>query len=278
MLRLIKTDLKRILKDKLFLVTLILAGIFAVITPVLYKIIAVTLGSIDEEMTEMLGMFVHTKDMFFSSFSLGNNFGLVLPIFIAIIICKDYSYGTIRNKIICGHSRTNIFLSIFISGAIVMCGVILVHALLSLGVGSLFFKYKDGAFTAKDFAYLLESVAFQLLVYVFISALICFLCSMCKNAGVCIVLYIAIMFASILLGTILSVGVDMSAFGEGNKTLARVLEFLLDSNVFTSNSSVIGRVDVYKAGDVLKLILAPTGFAALFVGLGILGFNKRDLK
>ena len=44
MLRLIKTDLKRIIKDKLFLITLIIAVVFALMNPLIYKLLTVALG------------------------------------------------------------------------------------------------------------------------------------------------------------------------------------------------------------------------------------------
>ena len=116
MIDLLKTDLKRAVKDKLFIVICIIAGAFAIITPLLYKVIFVVLKFDEEAMQEleMLGMgIMNAKSIFFSSFSLGNNFGLILPIFVAIILCKDFSNGTIRNKIICGKSRTSIYFSLF---------------------------------------------------------------------------------------------------------------------------------------------------------------------
>ena len=42
---------------------------------------------------------------------------------------KDFSYGTIRNKIISGSSRTNVFLSLFIS-----CSIVIVLAMAAAGI------------------------------------------------------------------------------------------------------------------------------------------------
>ena len=86
MLRLIKTDLKRIIKDKLFLITLIIAVVFALMNPLIYKLLTVALGFEGEDMG-MLGILISSKQLLFSSFSLSNNFGLMLPVFISIIIC-----------------------------------------------------------------------------------------------------------------------------------------------------------------------------------------------
>ena len=103
MINLIKTDTKRILKDKLFLVVCIIALCLSVFMPLLYKAMFSGMEVVEEDMFAEMFM-ISGKSLFFDSFSAGNNMGLIAPVFIAIIICKDFSQGTIRNKIICGKS------------------------------------------------------------------------------------------------------------------------------------------------------------------------------
>ena len=277
MLRLIKTDLKRIIKDKLFLITLIIAVVFALMNPLIYKLLTVALGFEGEDMG-MLGILISSKQLLFSSFSLSNNFGLMIPVFISIIICKDFSYGTIRNKIICGHSRVKVFFSIFISTCIILIGVILFHALLTFGISSIFFQYQAEPFTSKDFVYLIESILFQLLNYMFISALITLLCMIGKNIGLSIVGYVAIMLISTIVGTILSAGIGLAEFSNLKELVLKILEVLLNINIFNNNTAVIGLVEKYELKDILFLILSPTIWSCLCLGVGILNFNKKDLK
>ena len=117
MIDLLKADLKRAVKDKLFIVLSIIAVVFAFITPLLYKFIFEIMEVDVESMQELdiISGTINAKAMFFGAFSLGNNFGLILPLFVAIIICKDFSSGTIRNKIICGKSRASIYFSLLIT-------------------------------------------------------------------------------------------------------------------------------------------------------------------
>ena len=100
MSRLLKSDFKRFFKDKLFLVVCILAVVFSVITPLLYLVIFGAMGEIDPLTEEMLSSYVNAKGQFFAAFSFNNNLGLIAPLLIGIILFKDFSYGTIRNKII----------------------------------------------------------------------------------------------------------------------------------------------------------------------------------
>ena len=73
MRELLKTDLKRILKDKLFLVACILGVIFAVSSPLLSEALIVGLN-IEEELG---ASFASAKSMFFSSFSIDIVFTII---------------------------------------------------------------------------------------------------------------------------------------------------------------------------------------------------------
>ena len=114
MKNLLKAEFKRVFMDKLLIVMGILAVAFAAVTPLLYALLFSEMGMADEP---MLASFISSKAQFFGSFSLGNNLGLIAPVLLAIALCKDFSFGTIRNKVIAGKSRTAIFLSLFITCA-----------------------------------------------------------------------------------------------------------------------------------------------------------------
>ena len=102
MRELFRADLKRVLKDKLLMVMGILAVVFALITPLLYAAIFSSGGLLDDPMFSSL---VSAKGQFFQSFSMTNNLGLIAPVLLAIVLCKDFSFGTVRNKIIAGKRR-----------------------------------------------------------------------------------------------------------------------------------------------------------------------------
>lgn len=276
MIDLLKTDLKRAVKDKLFIVICIIAGAFAIITPLLYKVIFVVLEFDEEAMQEleMLGMgIMNAKSIFFSSFSLGNNFGLILPIFVAIILCKDFSNGTIRNKIICGKSRTSIYFSLFFTCAILICSFILMHALLTLLLSLLVFDYQSTPFTASDFGYLMGSIALEILVYLFVCALLTFFIVCMKNAGLSIVMFFIISFLMIIIGGITQA---MVLFADPATTSYKILEIFNSANVFTT--SIIGNGTSYKLNEILYLVLPNVCIMAILIVLGLSIFKKKDLK
>lgn len=276
MTRLIKTDYKRFFKDKLFLVICILAAAFAVVTPLLYLLLF-SFAEMDAMTQEMLSGYVSAKGQFFGGFSFGNNLGLVAPLLIGIVLFKDFNNGTIRNKIISGHSRKSIFFSIFIVAATTLFGIVLAHSLLTLGISLPFFDYQSTPFALADFWYLLESLLFELLVYIFVGAFISWLCATMKNLGLVIVMYIAVvlgfsMIAGILQGVAMVLSMEPSM-----EKVVDVIDVLQRINIFNS-SATIGMGTEYTTKDVLYYILTPVLCSAALLGHGMWKFERKDLK
>lgn len=275
MTNLIKVDLKRVLKDKLIIVILILGAVFALITPLLYRLL---FSAVDDPSIEVIaGDLTSAKNHFFTAFSLSSDFGLIVPVLLAIILCKDFSFGTVRNKIICGNSRRSIFLSMYTVCAAVLWVVVLMHALLMLAISLCFFNFQQAPFTMSDFWYIIESLAFEFLAYMFVSALICWLCASMKNVGLVIVLYIAGTMGISIITSILDVATQLlNEFG-GNKALIEILTFIQKINVF-NYPAVIASSTSYSLKDALYFIIPPVVMGAGLIGLGIRSFNKKDIK
>ena len=274
MLNVLKTDLIRIFKDKLFLILLIIGAGFSLFTPVLTRLI-LFVGEIDPSEAAALELFsFNAKSMFFNSFSPGNNFGLIAPILVSIILCKDFSHGTIRNKIICGKRRGGIFFSLFVSCTVATFAAILTHALLTLGVSLLLFDYQADPFTFADFGHLLLSLLFEVTVYAYVSAIISFLCVWSKNTGVTIVCYVAIAFLCSI-----AMGISSSAllFTNPENTFA-VKAWTFVSKINPFGSTLIGSGRSYTGEDVLYILLPSIVFGALFYLSGLTVFRKKDLK
>ena len=268
MLNLLKIDIKRQFRDKLFLVCAIIGGALAIFSPLLYKLVFSGL-----DMDELLDSLVSAKAQFFTAFSPANNFGLIAPILVTIVLCKDFSYGTIRNKIISGKSRASIFLSMFISSTVVMSVLMVAHALITLLVSLIFFDYQAEPFKASDVGYFFVSLLFELLVYVFISALISFFAVAMKNAGVSVVMYVAVNFLFSIIGSITMIA-GMAV--DPTSTAYKVLEFLNNANLFTS--TMIGTGTSYNLTQVLSVLTPTLLGSTLLVFLGIWIFGKKDLK
>ena len=271
---LLKSDFRRILKDKLLIVVGILAVVFAITLPLLYAVIFSTADMLEDD---LFGNLFSAKTLFFNAFSMGNNLGLVAPVLLAIILCKDFSFGTIRNKIIAGKSRSQIFMSLFITCAVVLIAVILLHAFVALGISLIFFDYQQTPFTIGDFGYFLASLGFEVLILLFVAALLSWLCANMKNVGLVIVLYIAIAMVLVLAGSILQTVISVLEISPGNEKILSVLEFFNRINV-GNGALYIGVGTSYTLEDVLYLTIPPVVGIAGFLGFGLLKFNKKDLK
>ena len=271
---LLKADFKRVLKDKLLIVLGILAIVFALITPLLYALL------FSGENTMGMGLLsglVSGKATFFASFSIGNNIGLIAPVLLSIALCKDFSYGTVRNKIIAGKSRTAIFMSLFITCSVIFVGIMLLHGFVTLGVSLIFFDYQPTAFTISDFWYFVESLALDILMLLFVSAMLSWLCACMKNVGLVIVLYFAISFILTLAASIITVVLTvLQTTGSKESTIA-ALEFINRINVVNS-TTYIGTGTEYTMKELLYLTVPAIAGIGAFLGLGLWRFNKKDLK
>ena len=267
MLDLFRADLKRVLRDRLFLIVCIVAAVFAVTTPLLYWGLGLFEGALEE-----MGMFfkLSGRRMFFDAMLPGGNMGLVLPVFLVILLSKDFTWGTVRNKIVCGKTRGQIFLSLFLTSTAVTLTVMLAQAVLSSLIGSLIFGFQSDPFTAADAGYLALSVLFEILLYVMISALVSFLTVVSPNMGVGIVLYVAINLVFTIIGSITSVAY---AFTKEPHILVQILN---DANLFTSG--IIGGGTSYTWQEVLYVLVPALLGAAGFGVWGYFVFRKKDLK
>ena len=269
MLNLIKTDLRRIIKDKLFMVIGIIGLVFAITTPLLMYAVS---SMLDDQSMQMLGMTINAKTMFFQSFNPANDFGLVATVLLCVILCKDFSQGTIRNKIIGGKSRVEVFTSSFISSTIILCGIMLIYGFLTLGVSLIFFEYQAMQFTVNDFGYAIITLVFKLMTFTVIASLVAFLSVFMKNAGLCMVVYIAITMLASIIGSVLSTAM----LGVEDELIKNLLEFFVKTNVFLS--TVTGNGVTYTVYDVLCVVLSHIVLGALFYLLGVVIFKKKDIK
>ena len=262
------TDLKRIFKDKLFIIACILAGLFAITNPIINKVLFELL-----DMGDLLDNLMNSKTIFFSAFVPGDNLGLIMPIFVSIIVCKDFSHGTVRNKIISGKSRVTIYFSHLFSVATVMCSLVLLHALLTLAVSLCFFPYQSTDFTAADFGYLMVSILFEMVVYIAISAITTFFATCAKGVGICILLSLAVPFGLSIVGAIFMVAAQ---FLDPSTVEFKVVEFINSLNIYTS--SLIGAGTSYTAKQVIYILLSPVLITTGTTLIGVRRFSKKDLK
>ncbi len=273
MRNLIASDLRRVVKDKLLMVVIIVAAAFAVLTPLLYWVL---FKGMDAMTVEMLGVGTYAKDLFFTAFNIGNDLGLVAPVLIAVILFKDFSHGTIRNKIIAGKSRTHIFVSTYVTCLIVLFAVTLFYALLTLGVSLLMFPYQEAPFDWACLGYTLGSLLLELNLYLFVAALVSYICVSSRNIGLVLVKYLGISMGVAFVTSALQIAV-MAVEVEGNETALKILEFVQNINIY-NYVMVIGKGTSYGTKELLFMIFTPLVLTAGIFFLGVNKIRKKDIN
>lgn len=145
MLNLLNESFARLYRNKTFRVCLVLVIAIPAILIICDKILVEHSGlktslSADDSLFNMLG---------------------IMPLFIAIaaglFIAKDFRQNTIRNKIICGYSRTQIYIANWITCVFVAIFYHIISTVVTVGLTALFFKTGD-LFTSVNLYYFLISI------------------------------------------------------------------------------------------------------------------------
>ena len=273
---LLRADFARVRKDKLLLIMGIISAGLALLNVLINAGMLLMLNDSGVP-EEILSGFLYAKGLFFGSFTVGNNMGLIAPVLLAIVLCKDFSYGTIRNKIIAGKSRSAIFMSLFITCSVVYIGVILINAVVTLGVGLVFFEYQAEAFTFADLGYTAASLGIALLSCLFVSAMLSWLCAGAKNVGVAIVLNVVFAFVLSMIYSITQMAVPMMEVMGTNETTISIVRFIERINIAGVAPS-LGANSTFTLEDVMYLMLPSLLGITAFLLLGLRKFNKKDLK
>lgn len=188
-------------KDILMKVALILIVVFACFTCGLYFVLSKLTEDADSAMVDNI---LCGRYLYGATFSIGSDMGLIIPIFAGAIVCKDFSMGTIRNKIIRGYGREPIFLSHFLT-SILFGGILYVlYALVQLGLGSLLLGYGP-SFDGEELLFLAVSLIMGILTYASMCALVTMIATITGSMGLSIVLYIAFTIGLSILQGIVSI-------------------------------------------------------------------------
>ena len=249
-------------KSKLALVLLIIAVVLPLFMSLLYvglKVLA------DYASTEgSIPFTMNAKVIIADSFSISGNMGLIMPIFTGIIVGSDLANGTLRNKIIVGHSKTKIYFSHLISSIVFHLFIGIVYAAFMAGFALIFFRYGQDI-DGKEIVNLIYFYVTGLLAYVFIASLVSAFALNFKSPAATILITILVCMAF---------GLGASLIGLVDYSNYKYLVYLIPSFAngrFTSRDGI--ETVVFIEGIISYVILI-----AAFVTTGAIIFNKKDIK
>ena len=132
--RLIKSFFFKLSRDLTFRIILIIGAGLAFLMTGLYLLIDLSVETLGGQELK----FLTGPNMLLTSFNPVDNFGLAIPICLITFICLEFTQGTIRNKIIAGHSKFKIYSALVISGLVLAFSLLFVYAGLCTLLGTIF--------------------------------------------------------------------------------------------------------------------------------------------
>ena len=287
MYKLLNASFSRLRKNKIFIGLVILTVIIAI-----FMLVSKYLDKIKYS---AFGISSNTTDILFTSFI--NIIGFFSAIFTSLFVGTEYSDGTIRNKIIVGHSRKNIYLSNLIVSIVV--GLILEFIyliIISIVAIPVFGK------TQMDFSQFVFVLLDMVMIVVSYSSIFNFIALTCSNITISTVsslLLILIMFvvSSLLLPTAnsteyiqKSVGIDEQGNtkyeivrneeypGKLKQTLCRTIVNLLPTGQAVEISGNKVEVSEDYLNNIKVFPLYSLEVVIVISLIGIYLFNIKELK
>jgi len=255
MLNLLKSEFLKIRKDRVALIGLIVVVSFVVVNLLITFALR---GALEDFLGNING-----RAFFASTFSI-NDIGIIVPIFVALLISREFTNGTIRNKIICGHKRLHVYFSMFISSFLFGLLLITIASLINLLLGSLFFSFGGDylTFSVSEIWNLLGIFAMGIFVYsVFITFAI-FIAMIVKSSGLSVVFALVFPFVAIMIGAI------------GNAVNNQLI-----TDIFSGvPGQVLQSLLHLETKVVLIGVFSTLGWTVLMLVFGNILFQKNDLK
>lgn len=261
---LLKADFFALFKSKVTMIVFFICVGVPIFTVLIYVALGNAIAGIMNDPTFDMSTTFSARFIMFSNFSLTNNIGLVIPIFAGILTMADIRNGTVRNKVIIGKNRTKIYFSHLIVSTTFCVAMSLVSFLMLCGGSLIFFNY-GVAFKGAEIWNFFKCVIIGLLTFAYIASLVTFFSLGTKSMPVTIIFTIILMVVLSLVGSIYPLIPN-----DDYKYVFYLMPTFASTNVVTLNE-ISNELFFFGLGSVL-------GFYAINTALGLLLFNKSDLK
>ena len=280
MIKLLKANLARLWKNKVFWLEFLVLNVFCIIQKI----------SIIQDTVEVNFL---EEAFWIQAYVIG----IILSVFISLFIGAEYEYGTIRNKIISGYDRSDIYLANIFTCIIagwIMCMGCLIS---SLFVGVPFL----GFFHVELSEILLQGICVFALSAAY-TAIYCFFVMVIPNrtvvAVVCILLSFAQLFFGIVIGNRLdeteyyyipdaSLGIGEIDDGSNSKwirnldylegTERRIYEIVFEVIPGGQSLQLSGMYFIEHAS-YMEMFSASAAWIILSCGCGLILFRRKDLR
>lgn len=273
MKNLLKADFFRLFKSKLTIIMLIIDIALPLLTTLLYAALVLILKKTSgEEGVEGFDILINVKSMMTGCYSLTSNVGMLIPIFSAVFVSRDLTSGILRNKVISGHKRINIFFSHILTSIVFNVVMITIYVIMTVLFGFIFFKYGT-TFNHQELINVVYFVITGTMIFIFISTFTTLLALNFKSLPPIIIFTIVFSLALNIITSILGFldyekyGVLMNLFPTFSMSRYTSVwgSLMGEGNVFTNQSFILGMISL-------------AFFSALNILIGLSIFRRRELK
>ncbi len=279
MIKLLKANLARLWKNKVFWLGFLVLNVFCIIQKI--GLIQDTIEVHYLEETFWIQTYV---------------LGIILSVFISLFIGAEYEYGTIRNKIISGYDRSEIYLANIFACIIagwIMCMGCLISSLL-VGVPFL------GFFHTELSEILLQGICVFALSAAY-TAIYCFLAMLIHNRTITAIACIMLSFLLLFSGTVVSNRLDESEYyyipdaslgigeiddGSNSEwirnpdylegTKRRIYEIVFEVIPGGQSLQLSGMLNEHTS--YIEMFSASLAWIVLSCGCGVILFGRKDLR
>lgn len=231
---------------------------------------------------------IYLDDVFFKLYQM---MGFAFAVCISLIVGTEYSDGVIRNKLIVGHTRENIYFSTLLLHMALTLLMIVIHGVVSYGLGHLLF----GGFQAECSRVVYIIVCSTLANLAFVALFVSIAMNVSNKAVtvvVTMVLYIAILYATAFIGARLSAeemtydGIRILSdgtmqLGELVKNPNYVSGMTRTVYEFFYDLSPEGQIIQMQSDEFIPCVRIPVLSGVLILlhtAVGYLLFRKKDIK
>ena len=278
MARLFRAFIFKISKDITFRITLIIGAAIAVFTTGIYLILS---SAMSDEFGE--GAKILTgQGMLITSLSPVQNFGIAIPINLISFTVLEFTQGTIRNKIIAGHSKFKIYSSLYLTGLVYGFALLITYVGICTGLGSIFggFDPNGTAMVGTSIGgkisaeFLLKFVVLGIFSYVSIISFTIFIVTTFRSMGPSIPLVIVGLMGCYFLAYIFQIIVSTMDVMSGAMPVAIDASSSMDPQAISSSMEVVAEetTEIVDSGtmstlknvlNVLKVVDPLYGISAL---------------
>lgn len=260
MKNLLKADYYKLFKSKMTYVLIIICALLSLFT----LLLEVFLKFVFKELDADIPLIIEGKSIMFGTFSLTNNVGLLIIIFVGIFTLTDIKHGTIRNKIICGENRIKIYLSHLIVSSS-MCLIAAAISFLVLAIGGISIFGYGPQFNGEEALNFLRCIIIGIISFIFVASVSTFFALITKSTPLTIILTLAV-----LLGLSIISAISFAMPNDNYKYFFYVVPTYA-TTIVAQQGNVSAELFTY---GLISLIV----FIAINTVLGIFLFKKIDVK